>query len=180
MLSERSTTWANSPPSCLSFSSSFSEYHLHFIYSSEQPKLQKILRSLKWNQDWTKGTSSQRCLRQQCDWYLRLCWGKEEKVTMGKKRVRGNILGFHCWLKRNQKLRTHVAKNGWKKIHAQGNRLLICSSFHPTLKCYPGEGNGPPTPVFCLVNPMDRAAWWVTESDTIEWLTLNCYLLWLL
>ena len=41
----------------------------------------------------------------------------------------------------------------------------------------PGEGNGYPTPVSCLENPMNRVAWWatvhirVTESDMTERLT---------
>ena len=37
----------------------------------------------------------------------------------------------------------------------------------------PGEGNGNPLQCSCLVNPMDRGAWWVTvhkvtEADTTE------------
>ena len=37
----------------------------------------------------------------------------------------------------------------------------------------PGEGNGNPLQYSCLVNPMDRGAWWatvhrVTESDMTE------------
>ena len=75
---------------------------------------------------------------------------------MGKRRDRGNILGFHCWLKRNQILRTHVEKNGCKKIHAKGNRLLICSSFHSTLNCYHGDRNG---------HPFGYSAWWIPWTE---------------
>ena len=34
----------------------------------------------------------------------------------------------------------------------------------------PGEGNGNPLQYSCLMNPMDRGAWWaiVQESDTTE------------
>ena len=43
----------------------------------------------------------------------------------------------------------------------------------PGLGGSPGEGNGNLSQYSCLVNPMDRGAWWATvpsckESDTIE------------
>ena len=37
----------------------------------------------------------------------------------------------------------------------------------------PGEGNGNPLQYSCLENPMDRGAWWATESDTTERLHLT-------
>ena len=32
----------------------------------------------------------------------------------------------------------------------------------PGLRRFPGEGNGNPLQYFCLVNSMDRGAWWAT------------------
>ena len=58
MLSERSTTWANSPPPAFCFSSHFSEDHLHPRHSFfwGRPEGQEKSRPLRWS----KGTSSQR------------------------------------------------------------------------------------------------------------------------
>ena len=47
----------------------------------------------------------------------------------------------------------------------------------PGLGRSPGEGNGNPLQYYCLGNPMDRGAWWVTvqwmaeELDLTEWLS---------
>ena len=50
-----------------------------------------------------------------------------------------------------------------------GNTGDMCSI--PGLGISPGEGNGNPLQYSCLVNPMDRGAWWarvlrVTKSQT--------------
>ena len=38
----------------------------------------------------------------------------------------------------------------------------------PGLRRSPEGGNGNPLHYSCLENPMDRGAWWTTESDTTE------------
>ena len=43
-----------------------------------------------------------------------------------------------------------------------GNLGEVCSI--PGSGRSPGGGNGNPLQYFCLENPMDRGAWWVTES----------------
>ena len=48
----------------------------------------------------------------------------------------------------------------------------------PRLGRSPGEGNGNPLQYYCLENPRDGGAWWVTvhgvaELDTTEWLNSN-------
>lgn len=79
MLSERSTTWANSPhPACI-YSFHFSVDCVHvIIHSSRLPELQEMSRSLSW----TKGPSKDPP-RQESSWYLFLCQGKK-KVTATK------------------------------------------------------------------------------------------------
>ena len=65
--------------------------------------------------------------------------------------------------------------------HSSDDKESTCNAGDPGLipgsGRSSGEGQGNPLQSSCLENPMDRGAWQVTvcgvtESDTIEWLTL--------
>ena len=45
----------------------------------------------------------------------------------------------------------------------------------PGLGTSPGEGNGNPLQYSCLVNPMDRGAWWVTVLGVAKELDMTEY-----
>ena len=77
----------------------------------------------------------------------------------------------------------------WGFAGGSDGKESICNAgdlgLIPGLGRSPGDGNGNPLQYSCLENSMDRGAWWatvhrVTESDTIEWLTLSLFFIYLI
>ena len=55
-----------------------------------------------------------------------------------------------------------------KNQPANAGDIRDASSMIPGLGRSPGEGSGNPFQCSCLENPMDRGAWWATQSTVSQ------------
>ena len=77
----------------------------------------------------------------------------------------GSVPGLSCWLVHN----FTSGSDGKESASNAGDPGLI-----PGLGRSPGEGNGNPFQYSCLVNPMDREAWWaIVHGVTVSWTQLS-------